>query len=224
MSALGLPRGWSKVLHIAKQLPTSLELYLKRRGIIRFAGVDEAGRGPIAGPVVACACVVPPNVSFKGLADSKALSDTTRFRLFHEMTECPGLEYAIAVVGHDVIDRINILQASLQAMYEAILALQSAPEAVIVDGPYLPRGLMIPALAVIRADEHCPSVSAASVLAKCTRDTMMQDYDRQWPEYGFAQHKGYGTALHLQRLRTFGPCPIHRLTFAPVRELFESVE
>ena len=221
MAPLNLSEEWLEVQKVAQNQPTRLERYLRKCGIHRCAGVDEAGRGPLAGPVVACACILPTDALFPGLADSKTLSTNVRQRFFHELTTCAGLEYAVAVVDHTVIDQINILQATLQAMYQAITSLRVVPEVVIVDGPHLPHGLHVPSLAVIRADQQCACVSAASVIAKCVRDQIMVELDTQWPQYGFALHKGYGTELHRERLALHGPCPIHRRTFAPVRDVMD---
>lgn len=204
---------------VAKKKPSALERQLKKHGIRRFAGVDEVGRGPLAGPVVACACVIPDGVCFTGLKDSKLLSQKTLDRLYHELIGCPGIDYSVAIVGHEVIDRINILQASLQAMRQAVEGLKVPPEMVVVDGNRVPAALSMPCLAVVKGDSHCPSVSAASVIAKFLRDQIMQEYDKKWPEYGFASHKGYGTSLHFEKLQQYGPCPIHRKTFSPISEL-----
>lgn len=209
----------SELQELAKKRPSVLERQLKKRGIRRFAGVDEVGRGPLAGPVVACACVLPEGVSFKGLQDSKLLSEDSIARLYHELTSCPGIDYSVAIVDHEIIDRINILQASLQAMRQAIEGLKIPPEMVVIDGNTIPAALSMPCLAVVKGDMHCSSVSAASVIAKFLRDEMMREYDKKWPEYGFASHKGYGTELHFEKLQQYGPCLIHRKTFSPVSEL-----
>lgn len=201
---------------LAKKKPSTLERQLKKRGIRRFAGVDEVGRGPLAGPVVACACVLPEGATFKGLADSKLLSEQVIERLYHALTEHPGVEYALSIVDHEVIDRINILQASLMAMRQAVEGLAVPPEIVVVDGNRIPAALSMPCLAVVKGDSYCSSVSAASVIAKFTRDHIMREYDKMWPEYGFASHKGYGTAFHFEKIQHHGPCPIHRKTFAPI--------
>ncbi len=209
----------SDLREIATKKPFALERQLKKRGIRRFAGVDEVGRGPLAGPVVACACMIPDGVSFRGLRDSKVLGEEDISRLYHELVGCLGVEYAVAVVDHEVIDRINILQASLQAMRQAVEGLRTPPEMVVIDGNRIPAALSMPCLAVVKGDSHCPSVSAASVIAKFLRDQMMREYDAKWPEYGFALHKGYGTRLHIEKIHQHGPCPIHRKTFSPVAEL-----
>jgi ribonuclease HII len=204
---------------LAKKRPSTLERQLRKRGIRRFAGVDEVGRGPLAGPVVACACILPEGAIFKGLKDSKLLSEEVIGRLYHELTECPEIDYSVAIVDHQIIDRINILQASLQAMRQAVEGLKNPPEIVVVDGNRIPEKLPMPCLAVVKGDSYCSSVSAASVIAKYLRDQIMRDYDKQWPEYGFASHKGYGTPLHFEKIQQYGPCPIHRKTFSPISEL-----
>lgn len=204
---------------LANKKPSALEKQLKKRGIRRFAGVDEVGRGPLAGPVVACACVLPEGAIFKGLADSKLLSEQLIDRLYHELTSSAGIDYAVSIVDHETIDRINILQASLLAMRQAVEGLSVPPELVVVDGNRTPTELSIPCLAVVKGDSFCSSVSAASVIAKFIRDQIMRDYDKIWPEYGFASHKGYGTPLHFEKLQALGPCPIHRKTFSPVSGL-----
>ena len=179
------------------------------------AGVDEAGRGPLAGPVVAAAVILDPLVRIEGLADSKRLSAQRRAELDLEIRES-ALSCAVAGVGVDVIDAVNILQATMQAMREAVARLDPSPEEVLVDGNRCP-DLPYPARAVVRGDASVAEISAASILAKVARDREMIEMDRRYPEYGFARHKGYGTRAHRDALRRFGPSPIHRLSFAPVR-------
>jgi ribonuclease HII len=217
------PEAWSGANLIrttAAKNPSMLEKQLKKLKVSRFAGVDEAGRGPLAGPVVACACILPAKASFKGLADSKSLTEKAIGRLFAELTSCPGVEYSVAVVDHETIDQINILQATLLAMKKAIDGLKAPPEVVLIDGNQVPPTLSMPTFPVVKGDSHCACVSAASVIAKFSRDQIMRALDKEWPEYGFAHHKGYGTAFHFERLRQFGPCPIHRKTYFPVSEYF----
>ena len=204
---------------ITKKKPSTLERTLKKQGIRRFAGVDEAGRGPLAGPVVACACVIPEGASFEGLRDSKLFSSEEIERIYHALIQCQGIDYSLAVVDHATIDRINILQATLQAMRSAVEGLKIPPEMVVIDGNRVPAALAMPCLTVVKGDFHCASVSAASVMAKFVRDQIMREYDAKWPEYGFAIHKGYGTPLHFERLQQYGPCPIHRKTFSPISDL-----
>jgi ribonuclease HII len=218
---------------LSKTSPSELESYLHGRGFLRVAGVDEAGRGPIAGPVVACACVLPKGAVFQNLKDSKQLSSKEIEVLYQELLSCPGVDYSVAIVGPEVIDRINILQATLDAMRIALEHLKVLPEMALVDGKQVPRS-RCRCIPVVKGDAHCPSISAASVIAKYTRDELMREYDSSWPQYGFAKHKGYGTEFHLSQLEVYGPCPIHRLSFAPLNksknpiftqlELFEAVQ
>ena len=179
------------------------------------AGVDEAGRGPLAGPVVAAAVILDPEVRIEGLGDSKRLSARRRAELDLEIRE-RALSCAVAGVDAGVIDVVNILQATMQAMRDAVARLDRSPEEVLVDGNRCP-DLPYPARAVVRGDASVAAISAASILAKVARDREMIEMDRRYPEYGFARHKGYGTRAHRDALLRFGPSPIHRLSFAPVR-------
>lgn len=185
------------------------------RGFVRVAGVDEAGRGPLAGPVVAAAVIFLELRAPAGLDDSKRLGASKRAALYNELTACPWVVWAVAEASPAEIDARNILRATHAAMARAVEAVGAAH--AIVDG--LPvRGLPVPHDAVVGGDGKCLSIAAASVLAKVTRDRFMEEADRQFPAYGFASHKGYGTAAHLENLRKYGPCPIHRRTFAPVAQ------
>jgi ribonuclease HII len=178
------------------------------------AGVDEAGRGPLAGPVVAAALVLPPGIALPELADSKALDAPTRERLLEEI-ECAALCLAVAAVATPRIDQVNILRATHEAMAAALAQLPLAPRLALVDG--LPvHGLPCPHLAVIDGDVCSAAIAAASILAKVTRDRMMAELDVLFPGYGFARHKGYPTPEHLAALQRLGPCPEHRRSFAPV--------
>jgi ribonuclease HII len=181
---------------------------------ILIAGVDEAGRGPLAGPVVAAAVILDPARPVNGLRDSKLLSAPIRERLAGEIR---GRAIAWAVASADVaeIDAINILQASLLAMRRAIDALAVRPHEILIDGNRCP-GLPCAARAIVKGDRDIPVISAASILAKTVRDALLIELDREFPLYGFAQHKGYATALHLAALDLHGPCAAHRRTFAPV--------
>lgn len=180
------------------------------------AGVDEAGRGPLAGPVVAAAVVLgaePP----PGLADSKQLGAARRAQLFQRiMSECPTV--AFAVVSARKIDEINILQATFVAMRGAVLALAHEPVIVHVDGNRAIPGLTVPQRTIVGGDRLCPAVAAASIVAKVVRDRTMALWAKAYPEYGFDGHKGYATAMHTAALAQHGPCPIHRYSFAPVRD------
>jgi ribonuclease HII len=188
---------------------------LRARGHGRIAGTDEAGRGPLAGPVVAAAVVLPRHFSHSVLNDSKQLSEAHRELLYSELTTHPQVEWSVAVVEVAEIDRLNILRASHEAMRRAIAGLATPPDHVLIDGrPVHPCPL--PQTALVGGDALSFSIAAASVIAKVTRDRLMVELDAAHPSYGFAQHKGYGTPLHLAKLREHGPCAIHRRSFAPV--------
>lgn len=178
-------------------------------------GVDEAGRGPLAGPVVAAAVVLDPRRPISGLRDSKQLTPARRDQLAAEIRECAAC-WSVVAVGHDDIDRLNILAASLLAMRRAVEGLVPAPRFALVDGNRLP-DLSIPARAIVGGDRLEPAISAASILAKTTRDRLMRELARSYPGYGFDRHFGYPTAAHVEALNRLGPCEIHRRTFAPVR-------
>ena len=180
------------------------------------AGVDEAGRGPLAGPVVAAAVILDDCQPILGLADSKKLSAARREALYDEI-RAKALCCCIAQASVEEIDRLNILQATLLAMQRAVAGLRLKPGLVLVDGNRLPL-LDIRAEAIVKGDAKVAAISAASILAKVTRDRGLLQLDRQYPQYGFARHKGYGTAEHLQALRVYGPCPEHRNSFAPVAQ------
>jgi ribonuclease HII len=185
-----------------------------------LAGVDEAGRGPLAGPVVASAVVLDPCAPIVGLADSKKLTEKRRDVLADEIKR-HALAWSVAWADSAEIDAINILAATLLAMRRAILGLSVTPGKVQVDGNRLPDlrfdGTLIEGEAIIGGDDIVPAISAASIIAKTTRDRMMIELDKIYPCYEFARHKGYGTEIHRQKLQEFGPCPEHRQTFAPVR-------
>jgi len=181
------------------------------------AGVDEAGRGPLAGPVVAAAVILDSRQPIRGLADSKALGPARRERLFDEIC-ANALALAIAEASVEEIDRLNILQATLLAMRRAVEGLRLPPRRVLVDGNRLPE-LRVPATAIVKGDATVPAISAASILAKVHRDRLCAALHEQWPHYGFGTHKGYPTAAHLLALRVHGACPAHRRSFAPVREV-----
>lgn len=179
-----------------------------------IAGIDEAGRGPLAGPVVAAAVILHPDKPIVGLADSKKLTEKQRETLFVMIQE-NALAFAIAEASVAEIDRINILQATLLAMQRAVAALSIVPQLALIDGNCCPQ-LACDAKAIIRGDETEPAISAASILAKVTRDRIMHQLDLQFPHYGFAKHKGYATEAHLAALEKHGPCILHRRSFAPV--------
>jgi ribonuclease HII len=183
----------------------------------RVCGIDEAGRGPLAGPVVAAAVILDPARRIEGLRDSKILSPARREELSERIRErC--IAFAVAEATVEEIDGLNILQASLLAMRRAVDALPVAPDYALVDGNQMPR-LAIPGRAIVSGDAVEPAISAASILAKTARDALMRAFDALHPGYGFARHMGYGTPEHLDCLQRLGPCPLHRRSFAPVRGL-----
>ncbi len=176
-----------------------------------ICGIDEAGRGPLAGPVVAGACILPADHDLLYLNDSKKLSAKKREELYDVIAE-EALAWSVGIAEPSRIDEINILQATYEAMRDAIAGLGVTPDALVNDAVTIPR-VSIPQVPVVKGDAKCLSIAAASILAKVTRDRMMEEYDRLYPEYGFAGHKGYGTKAHIEALQAFGPCPIHRRSF-----------
>ena len=205
-----------KVLRAGKEVFADPEAYWRLQGVPLIAGVDEAGRGPLAGPVVAAAVILPPGVDFPGLRDSKRVPAELRLAL-DEQIRSRALAFAVREMGVRQIERLGIVAASLKAMALAIVALPLLPEMVLVDG-HLPLPLAYPQQPVVQGDDRCPSISAASVLAKVYRDRQMEAYHRIYPQYNFAQHKGYATPEHLEALRCWGPCELHRRTFRGVKE------
>ena len=183
-----------------------------QEGIDLVCGVDEAGRGPLAGPVCAAAVILPRDLEIEGLNDSKKLSDKRRRALYAVITE-QALSYGIAMVDEKVIDEINILQATFLAMRQAVLQLSEKPALALVDGNREPDFGDIPIKTIIKGDSLSANIAAASILAKVTRDRFMEGQDAIYPQYGFCVHKGYGTKAHYEALRAYGPCPIHRRTF-----------
>ncbi|MFA6540318.1 MAG: ribonuclease HII [Bacteroidota bacterium] len=181
------------------------------RGFTSIAGVDEAGRGPLAGPVVASAVIFEKGILIEGVTDSKKLSGKKREYLFHQIRD-KASSVGIGIVSHEVIDRINILQASFLAMNKAIDQLNTVPQQLLVDGNFF-RHERFPVENIIKGDALSHSIAAASIIAKVTRDALMMEADEQYPEYGFAAHKGYGTKVHIDAIRRYGYCPIHRRTF-----------
>jgi ribonuclease HII len=204
-----------------KRLGHERELWGK--GLSFVAGVDEAGCGPLAGPVVAAAVMFPCEWAaaglygkLRGLNDSKQLTEEERERYYGLITRHPEIGFGIASVGVEMIDQINILQAAHRAMHLALTQLAPSAEHALVDGRRV-RTLTIPHTPIIKGDCRSYSIAAASVLAKVTRDRIMKDLDALYPDYGFAEHKGYSTPQHLEAIARFGPCPIHRKTFSPFR-------
>ena len=174
-------------------------------------GIDEAGRGPLAGPVAAAAVILPENVRILRLNDSKKLSPKVRDELFAEIKE-KAVAWSVGIASPARIDEINILQATYEAMREALAGLSAAPGVLLNDAVTIP-GVSIPQVPIIKGDAKSLSIAAASILAKVTRDRMMEEYGNVFPGYGFEKHKGYGTAAHMEAIRQLGPCPIHRRTF-----------
>jgi ribonuclease HII len=206
------------------------ERVLWRQNLARVAGVDEAGRGPLAGPVVAAAAILPSRWAksglpreLEGLNDSKQLTETQREKFFAFLISCGEAQFAIAQTDATQIDEINILQATHRAMNEALAKLNPQPQHALVDGRPV-ETMRVPQTAIVKGDARSYSIAAASVLAKVTRDRLMCEFDNTFPGYGFAEHKGYGTAKHLAAIAAHGACPIHRRSFAPLklkeRELF----
>ncbi len=187
------------------------------------AGIDEAGRGPLAGPVVAAAVILPRRFRHKTLTDSKQLTELHREEIYAELTSTPEFYWAVGVSDVDVIDHYNILRATWRAMQLALDGLSVRPDHVLVDG--LPVPLMgVKQTAIVKGDAKSYSIAAASVIAKVTRDRLMVQIHEQFPQYNFAQHKGYGTPEHLAALDQYGPSPVHRQSFAPVRQTVEPVQ
>lgn len=184
-----------------------------------IAGVDEAGRGPLAGPVVAAAVILDPMRPINGLRDSKKLTEASRERLAAEIKE-RALDWSVAHATVEEIDELNILQATMLAMKRAISGLTVRPSLVLVDGNRVPR-IDLPVNAIIQGDDKIAAISAASIIAKTTRDHWLEELDERYPEYGFAKHKGYGTKEHLEALAKYGPLPVHRKSFGPVKQAIE---
>jgi ribonuclease HII len=189
------------------------------KGMKWIAGVDEAGRGPLAGPVVAAAVILPPDFCAEGLNDSKQLTPTERMDL-KKRIEQEAIAVGIGIVDVDYIDRHNILQATFQAMRIALSGLSPKPDMILADAVTIP-GISIPQRGIVKGDALSHSIAAASVMAKTTRDEWMMRAAKEYPEYGFDQHMGYGTPEHLEAIRKWGPTPLHRRSFAPIRELLE---
>ena len=186
-------------------------------GATLIAGIDEAGRGPLAGPVVAAAVILPDGYTHRTLDDSKRLSALRRARIYRELTADPAVIWAAAVVDSTEVDRLNVLRATHEAMRRAFDALSRRPDHALIDG--LPvRPFPVPHTALVGGDAISLSIAAASVIAKVTRDRLMEEFDARYPEYGFSRHKGYATSHHLAILARHGPCPIHRFSFRPVAE------
>ena len=208
----------------------SYERELWHKGLTLVAGVDEAGCGPLAGPVVAAAVILPCawlekglDSGLRGLNDSKQLTEARRERYYSILTSNPEIRWAVATVDVEMIDRINIRQAAWRAMSLALGQLAPPPEHVLVDGLNI-KWLRYPQTALAQGDARSYSIAGASVIAKVTRDRLMREYDQRYPGYGFADHKGYGTPQHLAAIQALGPCPIHRRSFAPFRPVATPLE
>ena len=195
------------------------EAFWRLKGLSLIAGVDEVGRGPLAGPVVAAAVILPENLRISGLADSKCLTPEVRAELDREI-RAAALAVAVRELDARQIESLGILKAALRAMAQAVAALHPSPQLVLVDGNQ-PLPLTFPQQPVIKGDALCPSISAASIVAKVYRDSLMERLHQRYPQYNFARHKGYATAEHLEALRCWGPCELHRRTFHGVKEWLE---
>lgn len=202
-----------------QELPTTLfEDQAYSLGYEVVVGLDEAGRGPLAGPVVAAACYVPKGISVSGVLDSKQLDPERRQEFFSFIKNHPDIIYATGVIEAPVIDSINILQASMQAMLLAVQNLPADADYLLIDGNHFPK-TSLPGLALIRGDERSLSVALASIIAKETRDAIMMEHHKKWPLYGFDSHKGYATREHILAIKAYGITPIHRKSFEPIRSL-----
>jgi len=200
-----------------------LEDSIRNKGYNRIVGIDEAGRGPLAGPVVAAAVILPQGMVIEGLDDSKKLTALKREIIFDQIVSSEAA-YAIGIVDNEMIDRINILKASLRAMAQAVSKLKCKDAFALVDGHLTVPNLDFPQLAVIEGDAFCPSISAASIIAKVTRDRIMDHYANLYPQFAFARHRGYATADHIRELKKHGPTPIHRQSYRPVQEMMFQTE
>ncbi len=206
-----------------KQLWLEMNRYENRyyeQGVELIAGIDEAGRGPLAGPVVAAAVILPKGCTIYGINDSKKLQQNERDKLFHEITE-NALAIGVGIISAEIIDEINIYQATINAMTEAYQQLTIKPDILLIDAMRIPK-IDIKQEAIIKGDEKSISIAAASIIAKVTRDRLMIEYDKLYTEYRFKDNKGYGTEEHLLAIEKFGPTPIHRKTFKGVKEYLEN--
>jgi ribonuclease HII len=190
---------------------------LRKKGFLRIAGIDEAGRGPLAGPVVAAAVILKQGIKIERLRDSKKVPEKERETLFYQIINS-SIDIGVGIVGHEEIDRINILRATQHSMQLAVEDLSTPPDILIIDALSLP-SIPLRQLSFIKGESISASVAAASIIAKFTRDKIMLDYHQQYPEYNFKKHKGYSTQEHIDMLRLYGPCPIHRKSFYRVMSL-----
>ena len=185
---------------------------LRNRGFNMICGIDEAGRGPLAGPVVVASVIMPANSMIEGVNDSKKISEKKREKLYDQILE-EAISYGVGIVGQDEIDEINILNATKKGLTMSLKELTVKPDLIIVDALTHIDTMGIPYESIIKGDAKCYSIAAASIVAKVTRDRIMRQWDEIYPQYGFINHKGYGTAKHIQALKEYGPCPIHRKSF-----------
>lgn len=189
-----------------------MEKELYSRGFKKICGIDEAGRGPLAGPVVVAGVIMPEDSMLEGVNDSKKVSEKKREKLYDQILE-EAISYSVAIIGHDVIDEVNILNATKQGVTEVVENLDVKPDLILVDALTHINTKGIPYDSIIKGDAKCYNISAASIVAKVTRDRIMRQWDEVYPQYGFINHKGYGTAKHMQAIREYGLCPIHRRSF-----------
>lgn len=190
----------------------SLEKEAYEKGFVSVCGVDEAGRGPLAGPVCAAAVILPVDIEIVGLNDSKKLSEKKREQLYDVIIE-KAVSYGICYGSLEEIEKFNILEATYLAMNRAINQLKVTADYALIDGNRVPRGISVPCKTVVKGDSKSCSVAAASILAKVTRDRLLLEYDKEYPQYGFASHKGYGTKAHYEAISKYGVCPVHRISF-----------
>ncbi len=201
------------------------EKQLQKKGYKFIAGIDEVGRGPLAGPVVACAAIIKLKVKseklkvFDGIRDSKQLSERQREKFYEILTNNNQIDYGIGIVSEKIIDKINILNASLLAMKKAAENLEIKPDFLLIDGRWTLKNYPISQIAIPNGDKNVFSISVASIIAKVYRDRMLINFQKKYPEYGFEKHKGYGTKLHMKALKKYGPCKIHRRSFKPIKIL-----
>jgi ribonuclease HII len=208
--------GTTHRLAARRRIMLQVEREFWRRGVRRIAGVDEVGVGPLAGPLVAAAVILPLEVPLRGINDSKKVSAPARLRLADEIRRI-AVGIGVGVMSVDEVDRLNVYRAALEAMRRAVEALPIPPEQLLVDARHIP-GVDIPQMSIIKGDARSYSIAAASIIAKVTRDALMRDLDGHYPQYGFGKHKGYGTPAHLQALDRYGPSPVHRRSFLVVRQ------
>lgn len=198
-----------------KERLTKLKEYetnLHKTGLVHIAGIDEAGRGPLAGPVVVGIAIMKPDSYIEGVNDSKKVSEKKREKLYEQITQ-EAIDWSVGIVDQTEIDKINILNATKKALHMAIENLKVKPDRILVDALEHIDTCGIPYTSIIKGDAKVYSISASSIIAKVTRDRIMREYDEIYPQYGFAGHKGYGTSAHIQAIKEYGPCPIHRTTF-----------